>query len=51
MNKDKYEKKFLELLKYVGFMKEEKVKIRRFLSSVPLLYKNKIQYDESKTLK
>jgi hypothetical protein len=41
---DEYEKRFFELLKYVGFIKDEKVKIQRFLSGLPS-YSNKIQYD------
>jgi hypothetical protein len=44
------EKKFLGLLKYVGFIKDEKVKIQRFLSGLPSYYKEKIQYDEPRTL-
>ena len=38
------------LLKYVGFIKDEKVKIQRFLSGLPSFYKEKIQYDEPRTL-
>jgi hypothetical protein len=35
MTMDEYEKKFLELLRYVDFIKDEKVKIQRFLSGFP----------------
>ena len=45
-----YEKKFLVLLKYVGFINDEKVKIQSFLSGIPSIYKEKIRYDEPKTL-
>jgi hypothetical protein len=45
-----YENKFLGLLKYVGFIKDEKVKIQRFLSGLPSFYKENIQYDEPRTL-
>jgi hypothetical protein len=45
-----YENKFLVLLKYVGFLKNEKVKIQRFLSGIPSFYKEKIQYNDPKTL-
>jgi hypothetical protein len=45
MKVDEYEKRFFELLKYVGFIKDEKVKIQRFLSGLPSLYNDKIQYD------
>jgi hypothetical protein len=37
-----YEKKFLGLPKYVGFIKDEKVKKQRFLSGLPSLYKENI---------
>jgi hypothetical protein len=40
----------LGLLKYVGFINDEKVKIQRFLSGFPTFYKERIRYDESKTL-
>jgi hypothetical protein len=30
MTMEEYEKKFLELLRYVGFIKDEKVKIQRY---------------------
>jgi hypothetical protein len=45
-----YEKKLLGLLKYVRFIGDEKVKIRRFLSVLPAFYKENIKYDEPKTL-
>ena len=50
MTTRKYEKNFLVFPKYVGFIKDEKVKIQRFLSWFPSFYKEKIQYDEAKTL-
>jgi hypothetical protein len=42
MTMDEYEKKFLELLNYVSFIGDEKVKIHRFLSGLPFFYKDKI---------
>ena len=45
MTIEEYEKKFFELLKYVDFIKDEKVKIQRFLSGLPSFYSDKIQYD------
>ena len=36
MRMEEYEKQFLELMKYVDFMKDEKVKIQRFLCGLPL---------------
>jgi hypothetical protein len=50
MTMGEYENNFLGFIKYVGFIKEEKVKIQRFLSGLPSFYKDKIQYDEPKTL-
>jgi hypothetical protein len=40
----------LGLLKYVGSIKDENVKKQRFLSGLPSFYKEKIQYDEHRTL-
>ena len=50
MTMAEYEKKLLGSLKYVGFINDEKVKIQRFLSGLPTFYKEKIRYDEPKTL-
>jgi hypothetical protein len=43
---DEYEQKFLELLKYVPFIKDESVKIHRYLSGLPHPIVDKIQYDD-----
>jgi hypothetical protein len=50
MTMKEHEKWFFELLKYVDFIKDKKVKIQRFLSGLPSLYSDKIQYDNPKTL-
>jgi hypothetical protein len=50
MTMEEYEKWFFELLKYVDFIKDEKVKIQRFMSGLPSFYNDKIQYDNPKTL-
>jgi hypothetical protein len=50
MAMDLYEKRFFELLKYVEFIKEGKIKIQRFLSGLPSFYIDKIQYDNHGTL-
>ena len=50
MAMDEYENRFFELLKYFYFINDEKVKIQRFLSGLPSLYSDKIQYDNPKTL-
>ena len=48
---DAYEKKFLELLTYANYIKDEKVKIHKFLSGLTTYYKENIQYDMPNTLK
>jgi hypothetical protein len=40
----------LELLKYVSFIKDETVKIQKYLSELPPSIDNKIQYDDPKTM-
>jgi hypothetical protein len=50
MTTKEYGKKFLELLRYVDFIRDEKVKIHRFLSGFLSFYKDKIQFDETRTL-
>jgi hypothetical protein len=50
MTKDEYERRFLNLLKYVSFIKEEPVNIQRYLSGFPSFISDKIQYDDPKTL-
>jgi hypothetical protein len=50
MEMDECEKIFFELLKYVEFRNDEKVKIQRFLSGLPSLYNYETRYDNSNTL-
>jgi hypothetical protein len=50
MTMDEYDRRFFELLKYVGFKKDEKVKIQRFLNGLPSFYSDKIQYDNPRSL-
>jgi hypothetical protein len=50
MEMEEYEKRFFELLKYLDFIKDEKVKIQIVLSGLPSFYSEKIQYDNPKTL-
>ena len=47
---EEYENKFLELLRYVRYIKDDKVKIQRFLSGIPQAYKDRIEFDEPRTL-
>jgi hypothetical protein len=50
MTIDEYKRRFLELLKYVPFIKYEAVKIQRYLSGLPPSISDKIQYDDPKTI-
>jgi hypothetical protein len=50
MTIDEYERRFLELLKYVSFIKDETVNIQRYLSGLSSFINDKIQYDNTKTL-
>jgi hypothetical protein len=47
---DEYKRWFLELLKYVSFIKDEKVKIQRYLHGFPSFISDMIQYDDPNTL-
>ena len=40
MTMDEYVKKFLDLLRYVACLKDEKIKVQRFLSGLPSFYKD-----------
>jgi hypothetical protein len=50
MTIDEYERRFLEMPKYVSFIKDKPVKIHRYLSGIPSFISDKIQYDDPKTL-
>jgi hypothetical protein len=50
MTIDEYERSFLELQKYVPFIKDEAVKIQRYLSGLPPAIGDKIRYDNPKTM-
>jgi hypothetical protein len=50
MTIDEYKRRFLELLKYVAFIKDEQVKIQSYLSGFTSFINDKIQYDDPKTL-
>ena len=47
---EEYENKFLELLRYVQYIRDEKVKFQRFLSGLPQSYKYRIEFYEPRTL-
>ena len=50
MTMDGLVKKIFELLHYVPYIKEEKIKIQRFLRCLPTYFVNKIEFDTPKTL-
>ena len=47
---DEYGNRFLELLRYVKYIKDEKVKIQHFLSGLPQSYKDRIEFYEPRTI-
>jgi hypothetical protein len=42
MTMDEYKKKFLDLLRYFNFIKDEKVIIKRFLRGIPSIFNDNI---------
>jgi hypothetical protein len=50
MTIDKYERRFLELLKYVPFIKDKQVNIQRYLSGLSSFISDKIQYHDPKIM-
>ena len=47
---EEYANKFLELLRYVKYIRDDKEKIHHFLSGLPQSYKDGIEFDEPRTL-
>ena len=47
---DEYANKFLELLRYVRYIRDEKLKVQHFLSGLPQSYKDRIEFYEPRTL-
>ena len=50
MKDDEYTSKFLELLRYVPYLKEEKAKVRRFIIGLPITYRDRIEFDVPRLL-
>jgi hypothetical protein len=50
MTIDDYERRLLELLKYVAFIKDQQVKNQRYVCGLPSIFSDKIQYDDPKKL-
>jgi hypothetical protein len=47
---EEYVNIFLDLSRYVPYIKEEKEKVQRFISGLPKDYQNMIEFDEPRTL-
>jgi hypothetical protein len=47
---EEYVSRFLELLRYVPYIKVEKEKVQLLISGVPKDYQNRIDFGEPKTL-
>jgi hypothetical protein len=47
---DEFVNKFLELMRYVPYIKDEKVKMEWFISGLPKTYLDRIEFDEPNTL-
>lgn len=47
---EEYTTKFLELLKYVPYLKDEKVEIKWYISGLPLAFKDQIEFEYPWTL-
>ena len=50
MTDEEYTTTFLELLRYVPYLKDEKQKIQRFISGLPLYFKCQFEFDEPLSL-
>ena len=50
MTKKELSRKFLSLLRYVPYIIDEKPKIQRFLSCLPTSFKDRIEFDNPKTI-
>jgi len=47
---DEYTNRFLELLRYVLYLTEEKANIQRFISGLPIVFKDRNEFDEPRLL-
>ena len=50
MTDEEYMTKFLELLRYVQYLTDQKAKVQRFVSGFPLAFRDQIKYDEPQSL-
>ena len=47
---DEFITRFTSLLRYVPYIREEKAKVQRFVSSLPLSMRERIEFDNPKTM-
>ena len=50
MTDEEYTSRFLELLRYVPYLREEKDKVQRFFSGLRVTYIDRIEFDEPRSL-
>eukprot|EP00253_Pinus_taeda_P022554 PITA_22554 len=50
MTDEEYTSRFLELLRYVPYLREEKAKVHRFISGFPVAYRYRIEFNEPRSL-
>lgn len=50
MTNEEYTSRFLELLRYVPYLTEEKAKMQRSISGLSVAFKDRIEFDEPKSL-
>eukprot|EP00253_Pinus_taeda_P009443 PITA_09443 len=51
MTEKEYVTKFMELLGYASYLIDEKAKVQRFFNGLPLTFRDRIEYDEPRSLK
>ena len=47
---DEFINRFTSLLRYVPYLKEEKAKVWRFVSSLPMYMRERIEFDNPKSM-
>ena len=50
MTDEEYTSRFLKLFRYVPYLKEEKAKVHKFISGMPVTYRDRIEFDEPRSL-
>ena len=50
MTNDEYTSRFLELLRYVPYLKKKKANIQRFINGLPTTYRDRIEFDKLRSL-